>query len=125
MARKRDQLPKGELEALVMDLLWEQDAWLTPGDVAERLEDRHPVAYTTAMTTLVRLWNKEMVERRAAGRAFTYHPVLTREEWVAARMHELLDAAGDRKAALSHFVGTLDRSQVGYLRRAVDGERRR
>jgi len=125
MVRGRDQLPKGELEALVMDLLWDEDAWLAPGELAERLEDRHPVAYTTAMTTLVRLWKKGMVERRAAGRAYAYHPVLTREEWVAERMHELLDAAGDREAALSHFVGTLDRRQKGDLRRAVSHERRR
>jgi len=103
-----------------MDVLWDADDWLAPGDVAELLADTHPVAYTTAMTILVRLWNKGMVERRAAGRAYAYHPVLTREEWAADRMHDLLDAAGNRSAALSHFVAALDAKQLGQLRRVVN-----
>jgi predicted transcriptional regulator len=82
------------------------------------------VAYTTAMTILVRLWKKGMVERRRAGRAFAYHPVLSRDEWAAERMHEFLDTAGDHTAALSHFVASLDTRQLGQLRRAVQPRRR-
>jgi predicted transcriptional regulator len=45
----------GELERAVMDVLWDQGGWLTPGEVHQRLGD--PVlAYTTVMTILVRLW---------------------------------------------------------------------
>ena len=125
VAKRDSRLPRGELEALIMDVLWDQDRWLTPGDVAERLEKRHPVAYTTAMTILVRLWNKGMLERRPAGRAFAYYPVLTRDEWAAQRMHEFLDTAGDRTAALTHFVASLDSKQRGQLRRAVNPRRGR
>ena len=122
---KRDQrLARGELEALIMDVLWNQEGWLTPADVVALLENGHPVAYTTAMTILVRLWDKGMVERRASGRGFAYHPVLTRDEWAAQRMHELLSTAGNRSAALSHFVETLDAKQLGQLRRAIKPRRR-
>lgn len=124
VARRNEKLPNGQLETLVMDALWDAEDWLTPGDVAQLIEHEHPVAYTTVMTILVRLWNKGMVERRQQGRAFSYHPVMTRDEWAAQRMHEFLDTAGDRTAALSHFVSTLNAKQLGQLQRAVDRRKR-
>jgi predicted transcriptional regulator len=120
MGRRSPRLQRGELETLVLDLLWDHDGWLTPGDVADLLADEHPVAYTTAMTILVRLWNKGMVERRQDGRAFAYHPTVTRDEWAAKQMSEFLDNAGDRNAALTHFVSSLSSRQLTQLRRAVD-----
>jgi predicted transcriptional regulator len=117
---KRDQrLARGELEALIMDVLWSHDEWLAPADVVALLEREHPMAYTTAMTILVRLWNKGMVERRASGRGFAYHPVMTRDEWTAERMYEVLETATNRPAALNHFVASLDAKQLAQLRRAV------
>lgn len=123
---KRDErLQHGQLEALVMDLLWEHDDWVTPGDVVELIASQHPLAYTTVMTILVRLWNKNMLERRHQGRAFAYHPVVSRDEWAAQRMHEFLDTAADRTVALTHFVSTLNAKQLGQLRKAVDRRRGR
>lgn len=108
-----------------MDVLWDQDGWLTPGDVHEITERHHPLAYTTVMTILVRLWNKRMVDRRQHGRAFEYHPTATRDEWAALRMREFLAAAGDRSAALSHFVSTMSPKELVALRRVMDRRRRR
>jgi len=125
VTRRSERLASGELEALVMDLLWEQDDWVTPGDLVELIEDQHPLAYTTVMTILVRLWNKQMVERREQGRGFAYHPILTRDEWAAQRMHEFLGSGGDRAAVLTYFVSTLSEKQLGQLRRAVSRRRGR
>jgi len=125
VAKRDERLQHGQLEALVMDLLWDHGGWVTPGDVVELIAKQHPLAYTTVMTILVRLWNKDMVERRQQGRAFAYHPVMSRDEWAAQRMHEFLDTAGDRTVALTHFVSTLNAKQLGQLRKAVDGKRRR
>jgi predicted transcriptional regulator len=124
VARRNEKLANGQLETLVMDALWGSDDWLTPGDVAQRIERQHPVAYTTVMTILVRLWDKGMVDRRSQGRAYAYHPVLTKDEWAAQRMHELLDTAGDGTAALAHFVSSMSAKQLGQLRRAVDRRKR-
>ena len=125
VARRAERLQRGELEALVMDVLWDQDGWLTPGDVHEITERHHPLAYTTVMTILVRLWNKGMVDRRQRGRAFAYHPIATRDEWAALRMREFLSSAGDRAAALSHFVSTMNPKELSALRRVLDRRRRR
>jgi hypothetical protein len=38
-------------EAAVVDVLWDQGGWLTPGEVHEVLAADRPLAYTTVMTT--------------------------------------------------------------------------
>lgn len=113
------KLPMGELEAAVMDVLWDRGGWLTPGDVHDVLGAERPLAYTTVMTILVRLWKKGRVDRERDGRAYAYRPVQTRQEYAAARMRELLVEAGDRSAALSHFVAALSPADRAKLRRAL------
>jgi predicted transcriptional regulator len=107
------------LEAAVMDVLWDSGAWLSPGQVLETLHERRPLAYTTVMTVLVRLWKKERVERRRRGRAYEYRPLQTREEFAAARMDEALRAARDQSLALAHFVDTLQDDERAELRRRL------
>ena len=120
------KLARGELEARVMDILWDADEALTPSDVhAAITSKRRPLAYTTVMTILVRLWEKGLVERQRVGRAYAYTPVATRDEWAAQRMHEFLEAAGDRTAALSYFVDEIDAREVARLRRLLDDRRSR
>src|SRR5216684_8908934 len=109
----------GELEAAVMDVLWDRGGWLTPGEVHEVLARTRPLAYTTVMTILVRLWQKGRLRRERDGRAFAYRPVFSREEDVAARMNEVLIKAGDRPAALSFFLKGLARADRAQLRRML------
>jgi predicted transcriptional regulator len=116
------KLPHGELEALVMEVLWDSDEPLTPGDVRERLSERRALAYTTVMTVLVRLCDKGLAERQPAGRAYAYQARRTREEQAAQRMGELLAATGDRSVVLSQFVASLTPAEIAELRRALEGE---
>jgi len=120
------KLGRGELEARVMDVLWGHDDALTPREVHELVTTaKRPLAYTTVMTILVRLWDKGMLDREASGRAYAYRPVTGRDEWAAERMHELLDQAADPAAALTHFVRAIDAGEVAQLRHALDGRRRK
>lgn len=109
--------PRGELEAAVLGVLWDATDWTSPQEVNDALDRR--LAYTTVTTVLTRLVAKGSVERRAAGRGFTYRPVVSREEQAAARMGELLAAAGDRTLTLSRFVESLDHDERERLRRAI------
>lgn len=119
--RGPSDLPRlGELEARVMEVVWNRGGWSTPGEVLELLEGERQLAYTTVMTILVRLWQKGLLERRKDGRAYAYHPIQSREEWNAQRMSELLQIANNRAEALVHFVdemGTADRDQLRRLLR--------
>lgn len=110
----------GELEAQVLAVLWDTDAWMTPREVLDRLPPAPPVVYSTVMTILRRLWKKGILERRAEGKAFAYHPLQGREERTADRMVALLDAAQDPEVALSHFLAGLDGARRRQLRRLLD-----
>ncbi len=110
----------------MMDVLWESDAGMTPREVHTVISTtRRPLAYTTVMTILVRLWEKGMLVRDERGRAFVYKPVAGREQWTANRMHELLEQAGDPAVALTHFVQSIDARELAQLRRALEGRRRK
>ena len=77
----------GHLESLVMDVMWSAGE-SNVRDVAEKLG--RPLAYTTVMTTLDRLFKKGMLERRKSERAFIYSPRLSRREWEMERAGELV-----------------------------------
>jgi predicted transcriptional regulator len=109
----------GELEAAVMDVLWDRGGWLTPGDVHEVLVPPRTIAYTTVMTILVRLWQKGRLRRERDGRAYAYRPIQTREQHAASRMSEVLVAAGDRPKALACFLESLAPSDRTQLRRML------
>ena len=67
----------GVLERDVLDVLW------TRGDRAVRdvqAQLARPIAYTTVMTTLDRLYKKGVLDRRRVGRAFHYSAAVTREQ---------------------------------------------
>ena len=101
--------PLGHLEECVMEILW-SGGECNVRDVAEKLA--RPLAYTTVMTTLDRLYKKGLLERRKSERAFVYAPRLSRVEWerklVAGFSGELLiscflDNAGRDPALLDEL----------------------
>ena len=118
---RQAKLQMGELEAMVMDVLWDQRGWLTPGEVHQVLAANRSMAYTTVMTILVRLWQKGRLERQRDGRAFAYRALHSREQHAAARMQELLTRVGDRPSALAYFVEALPPADRDQLRRVLRG----
>lgn len=73
----------------------------------ERL--KRPLAYTTVMTTLDRLFKKGMLDRRKLERAFSYLPRLSRRQWNAQR---LASSVNDLLSAPPSCVGLLISSFV-------------
>lgn len=109
----------GELEAEIMDRLWQ---WKRPATVREVVDDinkQRPLAYTTVMTVANILYNKGWLLRGKQGRAWVYTPVRSREEYSAALMEEALGASQDRPVALAHFVEQMSPEEVGALRKAL------
>jgi len=68
----------GILEAEVMTVLWTSGE-CSVRQVMSQLPTR--VAYTTVMTTLVRLFTKGLLERRCVERKFLYSARVTRQVW--------------------------------------------
>jgi len=81
--------PLGHLESRVMDVLWARGE-SSVRDVADQLE--RPLAYTTVMTTLDRLFKKGVLARRKTDRAFVYSPVAPNRADLL--ISALLDEAG-------------------------------
>jgi predicted transcriptional regulator len=113
----------GDLERAVMQSLWAAPAPLTGREVAAALS-RPDLAYTTVLTVLTRLENKDLVRRDSSARAHTYSPVASREDHVTVLMQQALGQAGSdntaRAAALQHFARSMTAEEAATLRRALD-----
>ena len=122
MEARGQRRARGDLEREVLAALSAAGAPSTPGEVRERLDGS--AAYTTVMTTLVRLHEKGLVSRERDGRAHRYRPVDAAEA-AAARMRRALEASDQRDAVLARFVGDLPPEDVPLLERLLrDAERR-
>lgn len=67
----------GSLERQVMEIVWRQGDFTVR---AVQAQLARPMAYTTVMTTLDRLFKKGLVARRRDGRAFVYTAAQSRQE---------------------------------------------
>jgi predicted transcriptional regulator len=119
----------GPLEITVMEILW-ANGESNVHDVAQRLE--RPLAYTTVMTTLDRLYKKGMLGRRKADRAFIYAPRFTKAEWEQKQAGDVLAAffaaprpSGDLLLSyLVDVVGQHDAALLDELERRIRDKRR-
>ena len=90
-----------------------------------------PYAYTTVMTTLDRLYRKNVLARDKQGRAFVYRPRLTRAEFESARAADAFRNAVERTggslaplvSCLIDAVGDRDRELLDELELLVAARR--
>ena len=75
----------GPLEERLLAALWERGHATVRDLVDGACSD---LAYTTVMTTLDRLFKKNLLSREADGRAFRYTPRVTREESNTYRLQQ-------------------------------------
>ena len=101
----------GTLEREVMTVVWNRGE-TNVKDASARLSS--PVAYTTVMTTMDRLFKKGLLTRRKVGRAFVYSAAATRDEIEEAVATELVQSLFDRPGGGS----------LPMLSSLVDAERR-
>jgi len=114
----------GPLEVTVLELLWERGE----SNVHEVVENlNRPLAYTTVMTTLDRLFKKGMLARRKWERAFLYSPQMSREEWEHKRAGDFVAGflAGPKPSGelliscLVEAVGQQDQALLDELERRI------
>jgi predicted transcriptional regulator len=123
------QLSLGRLEFRLMHILWLRGE-SNVRDVVQQLD--HPLAYTTVMTTLDRLYKKGLLARRMPDRAFLYSARFSRQEWERLRAESILAGflAGphpSRELLLSSFldaVGEHDAVLLDELEKKIRKKRR-
>jgi predicted transcriptional regulator len=123
------QFSLGRLEFDLMQILWSRGE-SNVRDVVQELD--RPLAYTTVMTTLDRLYKKELLNRRMPDRAFLYSARMSRQEWERTRAESILAGflAGphpSRELLLSSFldaVGEHDAVLLDELEKKIRKKRR-
>lgn len=119
----------GPLELAVMEILWKSGE-SNVHDVVEKLG--RPLAYTTVMTTLDRLYKKGLLSRHKSERAFLYSTRQTRLEWEHKRAGEFVagflngpEAAGELLiSCLVEAVGQKDAGLLDELERKIRMKRK-
>ena len=126
--KKRAASALGHLEIAVMEILWAQGE-SSVRDVIQKVD--RPLAYTTVMTTLDRLYKKGLLDRVAEGRAFRYTPRHTSEELQRVTALEsivqLLRSGSPSPLPLSYLVEALsahDEQLLDELQLLVERKRR-
>jgi|SRR5271166_2536731 len=123
--------PKAQLGPLEQQLL--SALWMRGSATVRELLDTGEIklAYTTVMTTLDRLYKKQLLNRAAEGRAFRYSPRYTQEELEKAAVGEtvrhLLGSGTAASLPLSYLVEAVSEHDAGLLddlQRLLDQKRR-
>jgi predicted transcriptional regulator len=119
--------PLGPLEERLLKRLWLRHSatvreLLAEGDIK--------LAYTTVMTTLDRLYRKNLLDRVTEGRAFRYSPRQTQAEMEKAvageTIRQLLDSATTASLPLSYLVEAVsehDARLLDELQQVLDRKR--
>jgi BlaI family penicillinase repressor len=119
----------GKLEREVMEFVWER------GEVCVRDFYEHArgrIAYTTAMTTLDRLYKKGLLDRCKDGKMFRYVPRQSRTEFkqnfVRRMLSALFQPGEEARPLLASLVDTVteqDRSLLDDLEKMVKAAKRK
>ncbi|MCG7607870.1 CopY family transcriptional regulator [Mycolicibacterium sp. (ex Dasyatis americana)] len=109
----------GDLEAVVMEVLWSRAEPSTVRSVHDELVTQRQIAYTTVMSTMDNLFRKGWLEREKIGLAYSYRPVMTREEHSAQLMRTVFESGGDSELILNFFLEQIVDEDSKKLRQAL------
>jgi predicted transcriptional regulator len=114
--KKGLELRLHELEATIMDAVWtRQLGSFAVSDVLAVLEKQRDIAYTTVMTTVVRLHRKGLLHRVREGKRYLYFPKLTREQFLESTAREVLDGAVGAPRAMAMLAEKVSEASASEL----------
>jgi predicted transcriptional regulator len=119
----------GKLERQILEEIWRSEE-VCVRDIFVAFEER--VAYTTLMTTLDRLYKKQLLSRRKAGRAFYYAALVSAAELEQGIREDVIDGLLGRGAegvepvlaCIVDAVSERDRELLDELDRLIKEKRR-
>lgn len=114
------RLANGKREAEVLAVLRSAQEPLTPRAVREVMDDN--LSYSTVVTILTRLYEKDVLTRVPRGRAFAYAPATDEPGFAARRMRQAMEEVPDRETVLTRFVDDLSSGDEALLRRLLGSD---
>lgn len=78
----------GPLEAKIMEILWEKN-YLSVKQVHFSFAETERPAYTTVMTIMNRLADKEVLTKTKKGRQYLYSPILDKKKFISNKLNTI------------------------------------
>lgn len=108
----------GELEAEIMDVVWGlEDA--TVREVLNKVKKKRKIAYTTVMTIMTRLCEKEFLKRKLNGQgAYLYNYVQSKDDFLVFASQNAIDNLLTEfgEIAVAQFISTVESSDAKNLK---------
>ena len=121
MRHRSSTLTEQELE--IMKIVWERDS-ATVRDVYETLLERRKVAYTTVMTMMKILEQKQYLKKNQDDRAYVYRPAQPKRQVIGDMVRDFVNRVfnGSAEPLLVHLVeehnlSREDLEEIARLRR--------
>jgi BlaI family penicillinase repressor len=121
MRKQSPTLTGQELE--IMKIVWERES-VTVRDVYEALLERRKVAYTTVMTMMKILEQKQYLKKNQADRAYVYRPAQPKRQVIGDMVRDFVNRVfnGSAEPLLVHLVeehnlSREDLEEIARLRR--------
>jgi BlaI family penicillinase repressor len=112
-----------DLELEVMHVVWELER-ATVRQVYDVLGERRKIAYTTVMTMMNILEEKEYLKRSKKGRAYVYEPVRPKEEVLSSMVEDVVSRVyeGSAKPLVLGLLKErkLSKRELEEIRRMID-----
>lgn len=101
----------GSLESEVMEIIWRQKDTVSVKDITETLSKKRQIAYTTVMTIMTRLVEKQVLERHLEKQSYLYKPRVSRDQFLSKAVHGIFSTAVSTlgNEALAHFVKEIEK----------------
>ncbi len=93
----------GDLQGAVMEIFWRRES-ATVREVADELNKKRSLAYTTVLTLVSRLWSRGLLKRQPEGRGFRYWATKSRDDFLAELSDELSTACSPTSAPSASHV---------------------
>jgi predicted transcriptional regulator len=129
LGRKELEAFLGPLEANIIGVIWNSDKKpLRVRDVYEKLKQKKDIAYTTVMSTMDRLYEKSLLDRRIekgkGGLFYVYWPKLEEESFKKSAVREVISSLIENFGAIvtSYLVeeASADKQELRALREQLD-----
>lgn len=118
-----------ELEQYVMNIVWSLKE-CSVRDVLNVITKNRPVAYTTVLTILQRLYDKGLVLKKREGKAFLYKAKITKESYSRSMaqgfLKKFISSFGDVGiASFAESIDSLSRKEKDHLLELLDHHEKR
>ncbi len=117
----------GELQAAVMNVVWELGE-ATVGQVREQLADQRELAYTTVLSVLQKLEKAGWLKHRSDGRSYVYLPRKSRSDAGRSAVRHFTERmfGGDPLVLFEHLLDDdrLTAAELAELRKMIERRRK-